>query len=286
MQGGQAYLRPQEAAPAPRTAEAAADPFLFLTHLPPGPTTVELNEQWEVLFYEDYKWHAKPFPVKKFGLERAKREAEAFCAEKEKEGRLGSRTLVAGGEGDEDEVPEDPRLSVPARRAFATHDFAAGAHPQYNRPVPRYAASPRSEPLAENCAGKVGNSSLAKPVDGFVCGYSDALKKYSGTFAANRRDEKLARRRAAGGDGDETEGSSAASRSRCREQRRAAFASGEMHSEENVPVEFDARMQGWTVMYYDEHGRPRTKCYSARKWGNQVARDKALALYQEMGLGM
>jgi len=37
-----------------------------------------LNEAWEVFWYEHHKLNAKPFPVKKFGIEQSKREALAF----------------------------------------------------------------------------------------------------------------------------------------------------------------------------------------------------------------
>lgn len=37
-----------------------------------------LNEAWEVYWYEHHKLNAKPFPVKKFGIEQCKREAIAF----------------------------------------------------------------------------------------------------------------------------------------------------------------------------------------------------------------
>lgn len=39
-----------------------------------------LNEQWEVFWFEHSKLNAKPFPVKKFGIEQSKTEAEFFCA--------------------------------------------------------------------------------------------------------------------------------------------------------------------------------------------------------------
>lgn len=51
----------------------------------------ELNEAWEVYWYANNKLNAKPFPVKKFGIERAKREAFAFFAELESTGRLQTR---------------------------------------------------------------------------------------------------------------------------------------------------------------------------------------------------
>lgn len=38
----------------------------------------ELNEQWEVFWYANNKLNAKPFPIKKYGIEAAKREAIKF----------------------------------------------------------------------------------------------------------------------------------------------------------------------------------------------------------------
>ncbi|CRH00024.1 transcription factor with AP2 domain(s), putative [Plasmodium relictum] len=38
----------------------------------------ELNEQWEVFWYENNKLNAKPFPIKKYGIEAAKKEAIKF----------------------------------------------------------------------------------------------------------------------------------------------------------------------------------------------------------------
>jgi len=50
-----------------------------------------LNESWEVYWYEHNKLNAKPFPVKKFGVERAKREAFEFYEELEEESRLNEK---------------------------------------------------------------------------------------------------------------------------------------------------------------------------------------------------
>ena len=47
-----------------------------------------INEQWEVFWYEHYKMHAKPFPVKKFGIERSKMEAMKFLEELKLAGRF------------------------------------------------------------------------------------------------------------------------------------------------------------------------------------------------------
>ncbi|KJP86123.1 hypothetical protein AK88_04246 [Plasmodium fragile] len=38
----------------------------------------QLNEQWEVFWFENNKLNAKPFPIKKYGIESAKREAIKF----------------------------------------------------------------------------------------------------------------------------------------------------------------------------------------------------------------
>jgi len=46
-----------------------------------------LNEQWEVYWFEHNKLHAKPFPVKKFGIERSKINAEIFLRELKESGR-------------------------------------------------------------------------------------------------------------------------------------------------------------------------------------------------------
>mmetsp|Transcript_99 Transcript_99/g.275 ORF Transcript_99/g.275 Transcript_99/m.275 type:complete len:248 (-) Transcript_99:54-797(-) len=58
----------------------------------------ELNEGWEVFWYENNKLNAKPFPVKKYGLERAKVEAFTYHAQLKEQGRLQQRPR--------DEVPE------------------------------------------------------------------------------------------------------------------------------------------------------------------------------------
>merc|ERR1711957_667306 len=50
----------------------------------------ELNENWEVYWYEHHKLNAKPFPVKKYGVERAKAEAEMFLEELRSTGRFGA----------------------------------------------------------------------------------------------------------------------------------------------------------------------------------------------------
>ena len=47
-----------------------------------------VNEQWEVFWFEYEKLNAKPFPVRKFGVERAKSEALAFLKEIKESGRM------------------------------------------------------------------------------------------------------------------------------------------------------------------------------------------------------
>ncbi|CAK8985306.1 unnamed protein product [Durusdinium trenchii] len=54
----------------------------------------ELREGWEVFWYENQKLTARPFPVKKYGLERAKVEAFQFFQELEEAGRLGQRPKI------------------------------------------------------------------------------------------------------------------------------------------------------------------------------------------------
>ena len=46
------------------------------------------NEQWEVFWFEFEKLHAKPFPVRKFGVERAKAEAVEFSKHLCESGRM------------------------------------------------------------------------------------------------------------------------------------------------------------------------------------------------------
>eukprot|EP00931_Biecheleriopsis_adriatica_P122548 TRINITY_DN97546_c0_g1_i1.p1 TRINITY_DN97546_c0_g1~~TRINITY_DN97546_c0_g1_i1.p1 ORF type:complete len:258 (+),score=45.47 TRINITY_DN97546_c0_g1_i1:98-871(+) len=54
----------------------------------------ELREGWEVSWYENSKLTARPFPVKKFGIERAKREAFQFYEELKAAGKLGQRPRI------------------------------------------------------------------------------------------------------------------------------------------------------------------------------------------------
>eukprot|EP00928_Gymnodinium_smaydae_P039974 TRINITY_DN27192_c0_g1_i1.p2 TRINITY_DN27192_c0_g1~~TRINITY_DN27192_c0_g1_i1.p2 ORF type:complete len:277 (+),score=47.41 TRINITY_DN27192_c0_g1_i1:69-899(+) len=54
----------------------------------------DLNESWEVYWYEHTKLNAKPFPVKKYGLEQAKREAITFYDELAANGRLQEKPRI------------------------------------------------------------------------------------------------------------------------------------------------------------------------------------------------
>lgn len=48
----------------------------------------KLNEQWEVFWYEHNKLNAKPFPIKKYGIEAAKKEAIKFYESLQQNNRL------------------------------------------------------------------------------------------------------------------------------------------------------------------------------------------------------
>merc|ERR1712099_1271 len=48
----------------------------------------DLRESWEVYWYENNKLNARPFPVKKWGVERAKVEALAFYEALQADGRV------------------------------------------------------------------------------------------------------------------------------------------------------------------------------------------------------
>ncbi|PFH37863.1 AP2 domain transcription factor AP2VIIb-2 [Besnoitia besnoiti] len=87
--------RPVHAA---RPKEVSIHPSYFVS---PHPCVIwePLNEAWEVYFYENRKKSAKPFPVKKFGIARAKREALDFLKQMEEEGRLEKPTFASGVEG-------------------------------------------------------------------------------------------------------------------------------------------------------------------------------------------
>merc|ERR1719188_582767 len=54
----------------------------------------ELNESWEVYWYENHKLTARPFPVKKWGIERAKVEANEFYEGLRETGRLKEKHVV------------------------------------------------------------------------------------------------------------------------------------------------------------------------------------------------
>lgn len=67
----------------------------------------ELNETWEVQWFEHSKLNAKPFPVKKYGVERARQEAASFFEELQAAGRLGSKPVH---ESPQEGVFYDPRM--------------------------------------------------------------------------------------------------------------------------------------------------------------------------------
>ncbi|KEP66188.1 UNVERIFIED_CONTAM: AP2 domain transcription factor AP2VIIb-2 [Hammondia hammondi] len=88
-------FRPVHAA---RPKEVSIHPSYFES---PHPCVIwePLNEAWEVYFYENLKKSAKPFPVKKFGIARAKREAVCFLEQMKLEGKLEKPTFSSGVDG-------------------------------------------------------------------------------------------------------------------------------------------------------------------------------------------
>ncbi|KFG49482.1 AP2 domain protein [Toxoplasma gondii GAB2-2007-GAL-DOM2] len=88
-------FRPVHAA---RPKEVSIHPSYFES---PHPFVIwePLNEAWEVYFYENLKKSAKPFPVKKFGIARAKREALLFLEQMKLEGKLEKPTFSSGVDG-------------------------------------------------------------------------------------------------------------------------------------------------------------------------------------------
>lgn len=90
----------------------------------------ELNESWEVYWYEHSKLNAKPFPVKKYGIELCKKEAFAFYEELESAGRLGkkrehdrSREGIFYDERFQDWVAFVYKDGRPVSRAFSASKF-------------------------------------------------------------------------------------------------------------------------------------------------------------------
>ena len=310
----------------------------------------DLNEQWEVMWYEDYKWHAKPFPVKKWGLEAAKREALAFF-----------ETVKHMSEPWRDQ--DDTRLNVPGRAAFDRENivgyFPMGhplgeKSPKSITPTetqePKKTAEQKATQLAEkkfitkevlDLVRQQGERKYWTPPEKYTSGPAIPLMQdfnYSGmppsvqdTTTRGRKTtlKKLAHRRNergavpasvenvgySGVRGNPPMNELARTADHSAEHQQTAadlfagmaeyggtgadinvcsqYAAGagraetdpsklyrEIYNDDTVPVQFDHRMQSWTVFYYDEKGRPKTKCYSARKWGNQVARDKAFQVYQ------
>ena len=71
----------------PRPRESTIPDNYFESFTLPNPTIeaphairfCHVNEHWEVYWWEYNKQHAKPFPVKKYGVEGAKREAKAYA---------------------------------------------------------------------------------------------------------------------------------------------------------------------------------------------------------------
>ncbi|CAG9476723.1 transcription factor with AP2 domain(s), putative [Plasmodium vivax] len=56
-----------------------------------------LNEQWEVFWFENDKLNAKPFPIKKYGIESAKREAIKFYESLKQNNRMKDRPHYESG---------------------------------------------------------------------------------------------------------------------------------------------------------------------------------------------
>jgi hypothetical protein len=96
-----------------------------------------LNEQWEVVWHEHQKLNGKPFPVKKFGVDRAKQEAVEFLKTLHASGRL---NLHATMKSDMPGVFWDARMqtwvSPVAKKAFSANKHGAK----------------RAKQLAEECA--------------------------------------------------------------------------------------------------------------------------------------
>jgi hypothetical protein len=53
-----------------------------------------INEQWEVFWFEHHKMNAKPFPIKKFGVEQSKREATKYLTELKDTGRFSAEPAL------------------------------------------------------------------------------------------------------------------------------------------------------------------------------------------------
>lgn len=53
-----------------------------------------VNEQWDVFWYENHKLNAKPFPVKKIGIEQSKQEALKFLIELQETGRFSDKPAI------------------------------------------------------------------------------------------------------------------------------------------------------------------------------------------------
>ncbi|GAW80926.1 transcription factor with AP2 domain(s) [Plasmodium gonderi] len=57
----------------------------------------KLNEQWEVFWFENNKLNAKPFPVKKYGIESAKKEAIKFYESLKQNDRINTKPQYKSG---------------------------------------------------------------------------------------------------------------------------------------------------------------------------------------------
>jgi len=130
----------------------------------PNVTWEDLNEAWEVYWYEHEKLQAKPFPVKKYGVEAAKREAFMFYTQLKQDGRLGSKPHYDSGI---DGVTWDEKLSSwvtwyrengrPCTRAFCAevHGFdkarelAVDRRRTYLERLSQETGSPQPPPAAE-----------------------------------------------------------------------------------------------------------------------------------------
>ncbi|ETB57836.1 hypothetical protein YYC_04641 [Plasmodium yoelii 17X] len=57
----------------------------------------DLNEQWEVFWFENNKLNAKPFPIKKYGIEAAKKEAFKFYETLQSQNRINPKPKHESG---------------------------------------------------------------------------------------------------------------------------------------------------------------------------------------------
>ncbi len=84
-----------------------------------------VNEQWEVYWHEHMKLTAKPFPVKKFGIEQSKTQAIKFLEELRAAGKLGTQdnaremTSNVGGVFWDDRLQSWISITSEGSRAFS-----------------------------------------------------------------------------------------------------------------------------------------------------------------------